>query len=393
MSGVGRGPPVQPQGQPDRHADRSARGAARHLPQLRARLSLQRRARRVRAAVGDAADARRGRGDRRARAPVRTLGPGGRRSGGSISPTRPSGSATRGRPRSATRPTARGSSSRPAIEITRWLAADLDVTFTRSRFAVGNANGGGLALAPRQTWAGGLSARHPLGPGVARGGLRFFGIGDRPASDDGVLVAQGFTEVDLAARLPAALVRPRPRHREPAQPAVPLGAVRDHQPAAQRAGGRRRRPRGVQLRPGAARARARRRPRERPLLRLRRRRLHPGVSLHRAPDGHPLPGLIMKTSFSFPLCLIGLVAGVVPLLGCNDAPATLVVVNGYPANRMQRSPPRSPSTRCGGPRRSSLTPCLPTARQPSRARSPAATTPTRCSRRAGCPSRVRRPPR
>jgi outer membrane receptor protein involved in Fe transport len=82
-------------------------------------------------------------------------------------------------------------------EITRWLAADLDVTFTRSRFAVGNANGGGLALAPRQTWAGGLSARHVMGPGVGRAGLRFFGIGDRPASDDGVLIAQGFTQVDL----------------------------------------------------------------------------------------------------------------------------------------------------------------------------------------------------
>jgi outer membrane receptor for monomeric catechols len=84
------------------------------------------------------------------------------------------------------------------FELTRWLAADLDVTFTRSRLSVGNANDRGLALAPKQTWAGGLSARRPLGPGIARAGLRFFGIGDRPASDDGVLVAQGFTEVDLA---------------------------------------------------------------------------------------------------------------------------------------------------------------------------------------------------
>jgi outer membrane receptor protein involved in Fe transport len=83
------------------------------------------------------------------------------------------------------------------FEITPWLAADADVTFTRSRFSLGNANNGGLALAPKQTWAGGLSARHRLGPGVARGGLRFFGIGDRPATDDGALVAQGFTEVDL----------------------------------------------------------------------------------------------------------------------------------------------------------------------------------------------------
>jgi len=32
---------------------------------------------------------------------------------------------------------------------------------------------------------------------VARAGLRFFGIGDRPATDDGALIAPGFTEVDL----------------------------------------------------------------------------------------------------------------------------------------------------------------------------------------------------
>src|SRR5207253_1514229 len=43
----------------------------------------------------------------------------------------------------------------------------------------------------------GLSGRHPLGPGVGRAGLRFYGIGDRPASDDGALVAPGFTQVDL----------------------------------------------------------------------------------------------------------------------------------------------------------------------------------------------------
>jgi len=91
----------------------------------------------------------------------------------------------------------RGIEFETRYEITRWLAADLDLTFTRARFAISNANGGGLALAPKQTWAGGLSARHGLGSGVARAGLRFFGIGDRPASDDGVLVAQGFTEVDL----------------------------------------------------------------------------------------------------------------------------------------------------------------------------------------------------
>jgi TonB family protein len=85
------------------------------------------------------------------------------------------------------------------LEITPWLAADLDVTFTHSQFSTDRENGAGLALAPKQTWSGGLSARHALGPGVARGGLRFYGIGDRPASDDGVIVAPGFTQVDLHA--------------------------------------------------------------------------------------------------------------------------------------------------------------------------------------------------
>jgi hypothetical protein len=83
-------------------------------------------------------------------------------------------------------------------EFTPWLAADGAITFTKSQFAAADrANGGGLALAPKRTWSGGLSARHELGPGAARAGLRFYGIGDRPASDDGVIVAPGFTQVDL----------------------------------------------------------------------------------------------------------------------------------------------------------------------------------------------------
>jgi outer membrane receptor protein involved in Fe transport len=82
-------------------------------------------------------------------------------------------------------------------ELTLWLAADLDLTFSHSAFKANAGNGNGLALAPKQTWAGGLSARHALGPGTTRAGLRFYGIGDRPASDDGALVAPGFTQVDL----------------------------------------------------------------------------------------------------------------------------------------------------------------------------------------------------
>ena len=120
-------------------------------------------------------------------------------------------------------------------EFTPWLAADVDVTFTHSQFSTDKENGGGLALAPKQTWAGGLSARHALGPGTARAGLRFYGIGDRPASDDGVIVAPGFTQVDLHLGY---------RHRRfdvafdienLLQRHVPLGAVRHREPPAHRA--------------------------------------------------------------------------------------------------------------------------------------------------------------
>lgn len=81
-------------------------------------------------------------------------------------------------------------------ELSSWLAVDGSVTFTHAQFTSDRENGGGLALAPKQTWSGGISARHELGPGIGRAGMRFYGIGDRPASDDGALVAPGFTQVD-----------------------------------------------------------------------------------------------------------------------------------------------------------------------------------------------------
>ncbi len=97
--------------------------------------------------------------------------------------------------------TRRGAEFETRYEFTRWLAADLDLTFTKSRtksrFAGDSSNGGGLALAPKRTWSGGVSARQPWGPGAGRAGIRFFGIADRPATDDGALVAPGFTQLDL----------------------------------------------------------------------------------------------------------------------------------------------------------------------------------------------------
>jgi TonB family protein len=91
----------------------------------------------------------------------------------------------------------RGVELESRYEATPWLAADLELTFSKARFTTDRSNGGGLALAPKQTWAGGLSGRHALGPGLARAGLRCYGIGDRPATDDGALIAPGFTQLDL----------------------------------------------------------------------------------------------------------------------------------------------------------------------------------------------------
>ncbi len=123
-------------------------------------------------------------------------------------------------------------------EFTPWLAADGAITFTHSQFSSDNENGGGLALAPKQTWSGGLSARHELGPGVARAGLRFYGIGDRPASDDGGDPGARLHAGRRPPRLPASLVRCRLRRGESAQRELPLRAVRHGEPASQRAGRR-----------------------------------------------------------------------------------------------------------------------------------------------------------
>jgi outer membrane receptor protein involved in Fe transport len=76
--------------------------------------------------------------------------------------------------------------------------ADLDLAITDARFQHNAGNGSAIALAPRHTWAGGLSARHPAG---WRGGLRFYGVGKRAGTEDypepGSLTAEGFTVVNL----------------------------------------------------------------------------------------------------------------------------------------------------------------------------------------------------
>lgn len=79
------------------------------------------------------------------------------------------------------------------LALTDWLSADVDVTASRARYVDSDE---AVTLAPRATWAAGLSARHPSG---LRAGLRMYGIGDRPATGDRALTAEGFNLVDLHA--------------------------------------------------------------------------------------------------------------------------------------------------------------------------------------------------
>ncbi|HEX7478921.1 MAG TPA: hypothetical protein VF331_14040 [Polyangiales bacterium] len=59
-----------------------------------------------------------------------------------------------------------------SYELARWLAADLDHTVTPSALTHGDGMGLGLALVRKQTWSGGVCARHRRGPSRARAGLR-----------------------------------------------------------------------------------------------------------------------------------------------------------------------------------------------------------------------------
>lgn len=74
-----------------------------------------------------------------------------------------------------------------------WLFADLDATFVRATFTGNPGNANAVALAPTRVVAGGLSVLHPTG---LLGRIGFFHIGDRPATEDRFLVADGFTRID-----------------------------------------------------------------------------------------------------------------------------------------------------------------------------------------------------
>ena len=76
-----------------------------------------------------------------------------------------------------------------------WLWADGDLNLSRATYTQDRGNGSAVALAPTRTATLGLSALHPDGY-QGRVGVRH--VGDRPATQDRSLSAQGYTVVDLS---------------------------------------------------------------------------------------------------------------------------------------------------------------------------------------------------
>jgi outer membrane receptor protein involved in Fe transport len=95
---------------------------------------------------------------------------------------------------------ARGATRRQGLEaearlkVLPWLFADADATLSRATYVQNAGNGDAVALAPTLILAGGVSARHPSG---VYGRLGVLHLGDRPATEDRFLVAEGFTRVDV----------------------------------------------------------------------------------------------------------------------------------------------------------------------------------------------------
>jgi outer membrane receptor protein involved in Fe transport len=97
---------------------------------------------------------------------------------------------------------ARGATQRQGVELEAqlkplsWLQADAEVALSRGAFTDAPADAQAIPLAPQLVLSAGLSAVHPTG---LFGRLSALHLGDRPATEDGFLVARGFTRVDATA--------------------------------------------------------------------------------------------------------------------------------------------------------------------------------------------------
>jgi outer membrane receptor protein involved in Fe transport len=82
------------------------------------------------------------------------------------------------------------------VGILPWLFADADVTLSEGTVRDAPEDANAIPLAPQITATGGLTARHASG---LEGSLRARHVDDRPANEDGSVVAQGYTIFDLLA--------------------------------------------------------------------------------------------------------------------------------------------------------------------------------------------------
>lgn len=76
-----------------------------------------------------------------------------------------------------------------------WLSFDANVAIGRSSFVANQGNGGALALSPRLMGGAGVTVEQ----GKSFASLRLRGIDERPANDDGSLMAEGYALVDIVA--------------------------------------------------------------------------------------------------------------------------------------------------------------------------------------------------
>ena len=90
------------------------------------------------------------------------------------------------------------------LSLTPWLSADTDINLSRGFFRDEPEDANRIALAPRVTSTGGITAIHP---GGFEGSLRYIHIGDRPANEANTITAEGYTLVNLFAAYPIGRVR------------------------------------------------------------------------------------------------------------------------------------------------------------------------------------------
>jgi outer membrane receptor protein involved in Fe transport len=96
---------------------------------------------------------------------------------------------------------ARGRTRREGVEldvrtnIMPWLWSDLSLSLTRARFRDLPAGENAVPLAPTRMVSASLTAQHPVG---AYGKVAMLHVGDRAATEDRFLTAQGFTRFDLS---------------------------------------------------------------------------------------------------------------------------------------------------------------------------------------------------